>query len=127
MKTSESTVIPEERLAEARRYKVHSCEREKHHVSLKNKLVGGSKEFVNLLNKVNKIAPHNCIVRIAGGTGTGKTELAKHIHNKSNRLGKFVHVNCSAISEALIESELFGYRKGYVSNMSKSACEMPGD
>lgn len=60
----------------------------------------------------NKIIESNISLLIEGETGTGKTFLAKNIHEKSNRLGAFVHVNLSSFSLSLIESELFGHVKG---------------
>jgi transcriptional regulator with PAS, ATPase and Fis domain len=59
------------------------------------------------------IAPRNIPVIIQGETGTGKEVLAKAIHNASPRKNKpFIAVNCGAISEALIDSELFGHKQG---------------
>ena len=49
---------------------------------------------------------------ISGPTGTGKTELAKILHELSGRLGKFVSLNCATFNESLLESELFGHKKG---------------
>lgn len=58
-------------------------------------------------------AKKDCPITIFGETGTGKTELARFIHQHSSvGEGPFVHINCSTIPEALFESELFGYEKG---------------
>lgn len=60
----------------------------------------------------SKIAKSSISVLIEGETGTGKTTLAKKIHEESGRGGRFVHLNLSAFSPSLIESELFGHVKG---------------
>lgn len=57
-------------------------------------------------------APSSLPVLLLGPSGTGKTTLAKVIHDHSNRSGEFVAINCAAYSEDLLEAELFGYRKG---------------
>lgn len=62
--------------------------------------------------KVVKVAPTETTVILYGETGTGKTLIAKAIHLLSRRKGNFVEVNCAALPETLIESELFGYEKG---------------
>ena len=60
----------------------------------------------------NKLIGHNINILIEGETGTGKSRLARKIHEKSGRMGNFVHLNLSAFSSSLIESELFGHVKG---------------
>jgi DNA-binding NtrC family response regulator len=65
-----------------------------------------------LLNLLDRIAPSDASVHIAGETGTGKELVARYIHRKSERSGPFLAVNCGAISEHLAESELFGHEAG---------------
>jgi sigma-54-specific transcriptional regulator len=66
-----------------------------------------------LLALVHRIAPSGATALVIGETGTGKELIARHIHELSGRhAGPFVAVNCAAISESLIESELFGHERG---------------
>ena len=66
-----------------------------------------------LLALVHRIAPSDATALVIGETGTGKELIARHIHELSDRhAGPFVAVNCAAISESLIESELFGHERG---------------
>ncbi|MFK2825568.1 sigma 54-interacting transcriptional regulator [Bacillus sp. B190/17] len=75
--------------------------------------VGKSKAFHSALEWLEKVADVDTTVLITGETGVGKSVFAQKIHQLSNRRDKpFVHLNCGAIPESLIESELFGYKKG---------------
>lgn len=72
-----------------------------------------SDKILEILNKLCEMAPLSINVLITGETGTGKDLLASEIHNASLRKNSpFMSVNCSTIPEHLVESELFGYRKG---------------
>ncbi len=76
-------------------------------------LVGRSAPMRELLTKVVRIAPTDVTVLITGESGTGKELIARAIHANSRRAARpFVPVNCAAISENLLESELFGHLKG---------------
>jgi DNA-binding NtrC family response regulator len=69
--------------------------------------------MTQIFSLADKIAPSDANVLITGESGTGKEVLARYLHNKSNRKNeKFVSVNCAAIPENLLESELFGHEKG---------------
>ena len=77
------------------------------------KIVGESKEITSVIAEVKKIANSKSNVLLLGETGTGKELVARAIHFNSARQDKpFVPINCSAIPENLLESELFGYVKG---------------
>jgi two-component system response regulator HydG len=76
-------------------------------------LVGQSPAIGSLLSMVDKIAPTRVSVLIQGESGTGKELIAHRIHRQSDRLDKpFVTINCGALQESLLESELFGHEKG---------------
>ena len=82
------------------------------HFSLQE-MMGRSQAICNLEAEVNLVAPTDFTVLVTGETGTGKELVARAIHASSHRVsGRFVAVNCGAIPETLIESELFGYEKG---------------
>ena len=77
------------------------------------KIVGQSNEISSLITEVKKIADSRSNVLLLGETGTGKELFARAVHfNSSRREKPFVPINCSAIPENLLESELFGYMKG---------------
>lgn len=84
----------------------------KHHFS-KTALIGRSAPMQRVLDVLERVAPSDAPVLLTGETGTGKGAVARAIHGESPRAGKaFVSVNCAALPEALLESELFGYVKG---------------
>ena len=77
------------------------------------KLAGQSEAFLKILHMADTIAQHDVPILITGETGTGKGALAKYIHDQSpRRQAPFVSVNCGALPEKLIESILFGHKKG---------------
>jgi len=81
------------------------------------KFVGESSIIREKLEMVEQVAPTNTTVLLLGESGTGKELFAEHIHYDSNRRGKpFIKVNCAAIPENLIETELFGHVKGAFTN-----------
>ena len=76
-------------------------------------LVGASKKMLEIYSLVEMVAPSSASVLITGESGTGKELVARTIHTLSPRRNKpFVAINCSAIPETLIESEIFGHEKG---------------
>lgn len=76
-------------------------------------IVGQSKSMRGVFNQILKVAPTDSTVLISGETGTGKELVANAIHMHSQRQGKpFIAINCAAIPEGLLESELFGHEKG---------------
>lgn len=81
-------------------------------VGSRQRLIGEHPELMKCLEKVDRVAPTNATVLITGESGTGKELIASRIHERSGRKGRFVQVNCAAIPEELIESELFGHVKG---------------
>ena len=76
-------------------------------------LIGKSEPIKKVFDIIEQVAPTNSNILISGKSGTGKELVAKAIHQKSNRKENiFLPVNCGAIAENLIESELFGHKKG---------------
>jgi DNA-binding NtrC family response regulator len=85
----------------------------KRSLSGSDQILGNSKPIRNILDLIEKVAPLDTRVLITGENGTGKELVAKAIHNQSLRKDRsFVEVNCAAIPNELIESELFGHEKG---------------
>ena len=76
-------------------------------------IIARGKAMKEIFETVMKIAPTDATVLISGESGTGKELIANAIHQKSKRLDKpFIKVNCAALTETLLESELFGHEKG---------------
>ena len=82
------------------------------HFDMQN-IVGRSPAMVSLMETVAHVAPSEATVMITGASGTGKELIAGMIHyNSPRKEGPFVKINCAAITETLLESELFGHEKG---------------
>jgi transcriptional regulator with GAF, ATPase, and Fis domain len=93
------------------------ADKEKLVAELKDKrfgeIIGSCPSMLEVFRKLQKVATTDISVLITGETGTGKELIAREIHRRSNRVnGPFVVINCGAIPENLIESELFGHVKG---------------
>lgn len=94
---------------------------------LESVLQPGSEDFstndprmMDILNRIQTVAPTEAAVLLQGESGSGKTQLARMIHQMGNRANKpFIEVNCAAIPETLIESELFGHVKGAFTGASQ--------
>ncbi len=88
----------------------------------KKKIIGQSPRMRSVFKMVDKIAGTNATVMINGESGTGKEVIAGSIHQKSDRAsGPFVAINCGAIPETLLESQLFGHVKGAFTGADKDA------
>jgi transcriptional regulator with GAF, ATPase, and Fis domain len=93
------------------------ADKEKLVAELKDKrfgeIIGACPSMLEVFRKLQKVATTDISVLITGETGTGKELIAREIHRRSNRVtGPFIVINCGAIPENLIESELFGHVKG---------------
>lgn len=83
-------------------------------------LITGDTEMLKLCRTIEKVAPTDTTVLLIGESGTGKEVLAKSLHSLSHRKDEeFVAINCAAIPENLLESELFGYEKGAFTGAAK--------
>jgi two-component system response regulator AtoC len=83
-------------------------------------VIGRSKQIIDVFKAVSMVAAKKSTVLITGESGTGKELIARAIHYNSDRRSKpFVVVNCAALPDTLIESELFGYEKGAFTNASQ--------
>lgn len=90
-----------------------SLQRKRHEAKAAIDVVGHSKTLTHILKLCQRVAPSQTTVLITGETGTGKELTARFIHQHSNRHDKpFIAVNCGALPESLMESELFGHAKG---------------
>ncbi|OGU66933.1 MAG: Fis family transcriptional regulator [Stygiobacter sp. RIFOXYC12_FULL_38_8] len=83
-------------------------------------IIGNSEPMKKVFDVISQVAPTNSNILIMGKSGTGKEMVAKAIHQNSKRKDKiFLPINCGAISENLIESELFGHKKGSFTGASE--------
>lgn len=91
----------------------HTASPRIHNRSLLRNIVGESQKILSLLELIEKVAASDSTVLILGESGTGKELVAQAIHNLSTRKNKnFIPINCGAIPDDLLESELFGHVKG---------------
>ena len=96
-------------------------------------IIGNSQGIRDVFGVVEKAAASDSTVMIFGESGTGKELAARGIHESSNRRnGRFVPVNCGGLAEGLVESELFGHRKGAFSGAvtdqpGRLQCEVGGE
>ena len=107
---------------------VESCRLRRTNIELKRRLdekfgfegvIGDSRQMRDVIERLKRIAPTNATVLIQGETGTGKELVAQAIHQNSPRKNKpFVALNCAALSENILESELFGHVKGAFTDAS---------
>lgn len=89
-------------------------------VSQNYEMIGASKAIQHIQEMIEKVAPTDARVLITGANGTGKELVAHWLHQKSERSkGPMIEVNCAAIPSELIESELFGHKKGSFTGASK--------
>jgi two-component system NtrC family response regulator len=109
-----------------RAYRLYQLEEENRRLSLKHTesplegVITGSAAMLQVCRTVEKVAPTDATVLVLGESGTGKELLAKSLHGLSSRRDKrFVAINCAAIPENLLESELFGYEKGAFTGAAK--------
>jgi two-component system response regulator AtoC len=83
-------------------------------------VLGHNSQMQNVIDQANRAANTSVSVLITGETGTGKEVLAKHIHSSGPRSGKpFIALNCAAIQNTMLESELFGYEAGAFTSAEK--------
>lgn len=77
-----------------------------------NEIIGASPQIFEVLQQIENFAATPIRILISGETGTGKGVVARALHKNSSRSGEMVSLNCAAIPESLLESELFGHEKG---------------
>jgi two-component system NtrC family response regulator len=83
-------------------------------------IITGAPEMLKVAKTIERVAGADVSVMLLGASGTGKELLARAVHEKSNRKGEFIAINCAAIPENLLEAELFGYERGAFTGAVKS-------
>ena len=102
-----------EQVAQALRVSPHHPNHQQENDTWRSSIISGSQQMQSLLAQAKLVAESDASVLIQGESGTGKELLAQSIHHASPRCERpFVAINCAAIPEALLESELFGHKKG---------------
>ncbi len=102
-----------ERAVDHKQVEKNKQEKDKERGGLKTNIIGSSPPVMELLEMIEYVAPTEATVLVAGESGTGKELVAEALHQNSDRSeGPFVKVNCAALAENLLESELFGHEKG---------------
>jgi len=102
-----------ERALDYRQVEEQKQSRQKQTKGLETTIIGASEPIVELLDMLSYVAPTEATVLVTGESGTGKELVAETLHRNSLRQnGPFVKVNCAALAESLLESELFGHEKG---------------
>jgi two-component system NtrC family response regulator len=105
----------------ARAFHVHALEEENRRLAqtapeddrVLGRMITAAPEMLKVARMIERVANANVTIMLLGASGTGKELLAKGLHEKSDRVsGPFVAINCAAIPETLLESELFGHEKG---------------
>jgi putative PEP-CTERM system response regulator len=101
----------------ARAFHVHALEEENRRLATTSRealggLITAAPEMLKVTSMIERVANADVSVMLLGASGTGKEVLARGLHEKSGRKGQFVAINCAAIPETLLESELFGHEKG---------------
>lgn len=109
-----------------RAYRLYELEEENRRLSSRRTesplegVISGSEAMMQVCRTVEKVAPTDTSVLVLGESGTGKELLARSLHELSSRKdGRFMAINCAAIPENLLESELFGYEKGAFTGAAK--------
>nr|MDQ2694640.1 PEP-CTERM-box response regulator transcription factor [Pseudomonadota bacterium] len=109
-----------------RAYRLYELERENRELARQRQtsplqgIIAASSQMLKICSTIEKVAPTDVTVLLLGESGTGKELLARALHELSQRAGRrFVAINCAAIPETLLESELFGYEKGAFTGAAK--------
>jgi Nif-specific regulatory protein len=104
--------VARERAAEAERLQ-ESYERLQAEINLEHNMVGRSRPMRALFDRIGRVARTESTILLRGESGTGKELVARAVHRNSPRADRpFIAINCAAITETLLESELFGHEKG---------------